>query len=407
MERYGGRLPGTGAIWTSTEAPDNEIQKTASVYNVKVKYPVFARWLSAAGLKSAVRDGAIMDAPNFNRMLCLERKRSHRTGIPFVLLIVDVSGLPGSSRKISSVCDALQSQTRDTDLCGWHQPSKAIGIIFTALQDLDRSSIEAAIAAKMNRALRTVLDSGEFGRITLSFHFFPENSESGDASPLRADEKLYPDLIDTAVSKSFYLGLKRVIDVLGSLAFIVLIAPLLALIAASIKLTSTGPVLFQQTRIGRFGKEFKCLKFRTMYTDCDHEIHRQYVEELIRNGDAGQKVYKIVRDPRVTPVGRILRKLSLDELPQFFNVLSGDMSLVGPRPPIPYEIALYRSWHRRRVIETKPGITGLWQVYGRSRTTFDDMVRLDIRYIEKQSLWLDLKLLVRTPWVVITCAGAY
>ena len=129
-----------------------------------------------------------------------------------------------------------------------------------------------------------------------------------------------------------------------------------------------------------------------------------------RNGEASTRseaVYKLTSDPRVTPLGRFLRKTSLDELPQFVNVLRGDMSLVGPRPPIPYEFACYAPWHRRRLLEVAPGITGLWQVTGRSRTTFDDMVRLDLAYVRRQSLWLDLKILLKTPLAVVSGGGAY
>jgi lipopolysaccharide/colanic/teichoic acid biosynthesis glycosyltransferase len=145
-----------------------------------------------------------------------------------------------------------------------------------------------------------------------------------------------------------------------------------------------------------------------MYLNNDSEIHRQYVRNLIaKKLDEGNGAFKIKNDPRVTRIGRILRKSSLDELPQFLNVLRGEMSLVGPRPPIPYEFEHYLLWHRRRVLETKPGITGEWQVYGRSRTTFDEMVRMDLRYIRKQSVSLDLKILLKTPLAVISGDGAY
>jgi lipopolysaccharide/colanic/teichoic acid biosynthesis glycosyltransferase len=150
-----------------------------------------------------------------------------------------------------------------------------------------------------------------------------------------------------------------------------------------------------------------------MYVNNDPEVHRRYVQTLIRPQErrsvsAGpSSVYKMTNDPRVTPLGRFLRKTSLDELPQFINVLKGDMSLVGPRPPIPYEFENYDTWHRRRVLEAKPGITGLWQVMGRSRTTFDEMVRLDLQYIRDQSFWLDLKILVKTPVAVLSGSGAH
>jgi lipopolysaccharide/colanic/teichoic acid biosynthesis glycosyltransferase len=145
-----------------------------------------------------------------------------------------------------------------------------------------------------------------------------------------------------------------------------------------------------------------------MYAANDPHIHRQFVESMIRgNAPEGNGVYKIQNDPRVTPFGRFLRATSLDELPQLVNVLAGQMSLVGPRPPIPYEFDCYKLWHRRRVLDAKPGITGIWQVTGRSRTSFDDMVRMDIRYIRNPSIWTDVKILFKTPMAVISREGAY
>ncbi len=203
-------------------------------------------------------------------------------------------------------------------------------------------------------------------------------------------------------------------DIVGSLAALILCCPLFALIALAIKLTSKGPILFKQERVGRYGLRFTFLKFRSMECGNDASIHREYVKRFIageadppRGSHAQSVVYKIQDDPRVTRVGKFLRKSSLDELPQFINVLKGDMSLVGPRPPIPYELEGYQIWHRRRVLESKPGITGLWQVNGRSRLKFDDMVRLDLRYAKTWSLWLDIKILLRTPRAVLFGVGAY
>jgi lipopolysaccharide/colanic/teichoic acid biosynthesis glycosyltransferase len=146
-----------------------------------------------------------------------------------------------------------------------------------------------------------------------------------------------------------------------------------------------------------------------MYTNCDSKIHRDYVQQYIAGnaqsaeGDSSEKnLYKLTADPRVTPIGRFLRKTSLDEFPQFWNVLRGEMSLVGPRPPVPYEFEVYDIWHRRRVLELRPGVTGLWQVSGRNRMRFDEMVRLDLRYSQKWSLWLDLKIILVTPWALIS-----
>src|SRR5207245_3532646 len=173
-------------------------------------------------------------------------------------------------------------------------------------------------------------------------------------------------------------------------------------IAAAIKLSSTGPILFRQERVGQSGVRFTVLKFRSMYSVNDSRIHKDYVTRFIAGSVKpgaseanGKGIYKITKDPRLTHIGRFLRKTSLDELPQFLNVLRGEMSLVGPRPPIPYELEVYDIWHRRRVLEVKPGITGLWQVSGRSRLRFDDMVRLDLQYARAWSPWLDIKIVLR------------
>ena len=150
-----------------------------------------------------------------------------------------------------------------------------------------------------------------------------------------------------------------------------------------------------------------------MYVDNDEAIHREYVKRFISTGNhclqtpQGRSAYKLTADPRITPIGRILRRTSLDELPQFLNVLVGDMSLVGPRPPVPYEVECYHVWHRTRLLAAKPGITGLWQVEGRSRVKFDDMVRMDLRYATSWSLWLDIKILLQTPWAVFSANGAH
>jgi len=184
-------------------------------------------------------------------------------------------------------------------------------------------------------------------------------------------------------------------------------------VAVAFKLTTKGPVLFKQERLGQYGRKFTVLKFRSMRTDCDAKIHQEYVQQFIAGkveseAQGGKKpVFKIQEDPRVTPLGRFLRKTSLDEFPQFWNVLVGHMSLVGPRPPVPYEYQAYDLWHRRRVLEIKPGITGLWQVNGRSRTRFDEMVRLDLKYARIWSIGLDVKILLQTPGAVLTGEGAH
>jgi lipopolysaccharide/colanic/teichoic acid biosynthesis glycosyltransferase len=204
----------------------------------------------------------------------------------------------------------------------------------------------------------------------------------------------------------------------------VLLSPLMLLIAIMIKLDSPGPVIFSQKRVGarrhtRNGRtaweieHFSCYKFRSMVANADAKLHQTYVQAFIKNDNAGMAaaqgtdthVRKLVKDPRITRVGKWLRKSSLDELPQLWNILKGDMSLVGPRPSIPYEVETYEPWHRRR-LDAKPGLTGLWQVTARSSASFDQSVELDIEYINHQSIWLDLWILVKTPLAVLARKGA-
>jgi lipopolysaccharide/colanic/teichoic acid biosynthesis glycosyltransferase len=211
-------------------------------------------------------------------------------------------------------------------------------------------------------------------------------------------------------AQTLQLSLKRLLDLFGALVGGLAITPLLAVIAIAIKLDSPGPVLFRQRRIGRGGRPFTFYKFRTMQQDNDPGIHKDYVSALIREdvddlkGENGS--YKIESDPRVTRVGRVLRRTSLDELPQLLNVVVGQMSLVGPRPPIDYEVELYeaREWGRLAVV---PGMTGLWQVSGRAETTYQEMVDLDLEYIRTWSLLLDLEILIRTVGAVFDRKGAW
>jgi exopolysaccharide biosynthesis polyprenyl glycosylphosphotransferase len=206
--------------------------------------------------------------------------------------------------------------------------------------------------------------------------------------------------------------LKRIIDVVGSVIGLVLTSPLMVLAALAIKLDSRGPVFFRQVRVGVGGKRFRVWKFRTMTHNAPDTLHREYMTRMLGGDEAstlrrdgnGRPVFKMVEDPRVTRVGRFLRKSSLDELPQFFNVLRGEMSLVGPRPPVPYEFDAYDHWQYDRM-QVRPGITGLWQVSGRSRLSYRQMCELDVDYVRRWSVWLDLRILLRTVPVVLFNSG--
>ncbi len=194
---------------------------------------------------------------------------------------------------------------------------------------------------------------------------------------------------------------KRALDITVAAALLVLAAPLMLLVAVAIKLDSPGPVIFRQRRVGKDGRLFTFYKFRGMVADAEARLH-----EVAHLNEVDGPIFKSRRDPRVTRVGRVLRRTSLDELPQLWNVLRGDMSLVGPRPPLPTEVAQYEPWQRDRLL-APGGITGLWQVSGRNLLGFEDMVRLDLEYITRWSLWLDLVILARTVLVVFTARGAY
>lgn len=358
----------------------------------------------------------ILVEDGFRRVLCWERKKAERFGWSLLLMLVDVEGAVQANHSESALChivSALSASTRETDIAGWYQEDKILAVLFSEIRKTERASMQELIHAKVLSELRARLDPQSLGLIQFSFHFFPE--EFNEAGLKRSvDVKLYPDLLKQDEAKKFPAVVKRSIDVLGSILALVLCSPLWGAISLAIKLTSEGPVLFKQERVGRYGRRFTFVKFRSMKCANDPSIHKDYVRRFIggnidtvEHGTNGKAPFKIQDDPRVTPVGRFLRKTSLDELPQLLNVLKGEMSLVGPRPPIPYELEAYQVWHRQRLLEAKPGITGLWQVRGRSRLKFDDMVRLDLQYSKSWSIWLDLKILFQTPWAVLSGDGAY
>jgi len=285
--------------------------------------------------------------------------------------------------------------------------------MFTGIDVKDRNAVLGTILSRVKSTLRGALVFEQLNQVTISFHFFPDEwDHSKKSDPVNL--VLYPDLMHSGHKRKMLLFVKRLVDIAGSALALIVLSPLFWLIAFAIKISSKGPIFFSQTRIGQHGKPFILMKFRTMYTDIDRGVHKEFVTKLIANktkiespAPEGAPVYKLTNDNRITRVGRFLRRTSMDELPQFLNVLRGEMSLVGPRPAVRYEVAVYETWHRRRVLEFKPGITGLWQVSARSQVKFDDMVRLDLRYARSWSPWLDLKILIMTPIAVLRGTGAY
>ena len=357
-----------------------------------------------------------LDEASFRKVIAVERKRTERSKAPFVLMLLEVANHQGAektARALESILSILLSSSRDTDLVGWYKEGTTVGALFTGLVVNDKNSILSTILTRVSSTLRDELTFDQFNLVSISLHFFPDDwDHDGNGRP--SNPALYPDLSNNDKGKRPLLIMKRAIDMIGGTLLLALCAPFCLIIAIAIKCTSRGPVLFRQQRVGQYGEQFTFLKFRSMYVNNDHSVHKEYVTKLIAsdkepgkgNGSDG-KVYKLTSDKRITRIGGLLRRTSLDELPQFINVLRGDMSLVGPRPPIPYELAAYQTWHRRRLLEVKPGITGLWQVSARSTVDFDQMVRLDLRYATTWSPWLDLKILLRTPLAVIKGSGAY
>jgi lipopolysaccharide/colanic/teichoic acid biosynthesis glycosyltransferase len=324
------------------------------------------------------------------------------------LIETDTPAVHSSGLVWRAAFDALNATTRETDVVGWFKQHSVIGVILTELDS--EASVAREFDARVRRELDKRLNQPTIDRLSIRLHVYPEPKRAPEGEPF-PDEPVFLKLPLPSKAPTLYDHVKRVFDVTAGLVLLLLLSPLMLLVAAAVKLRSTGPVLYKQERIGQMGKPFKMLKFRTMHEAADPTIHQEFVTRFIKAGGAveepGQSgLFKITRDPRVIPGGRFLRKTSMDELPQLWNVIRGEMSLVGPRPPLPYEVEHYKYWHHRRVLEVKPGITGLWQVKGRSRTTFDEMVRLDLEYARTCSLWTDLKILLATPAAVIAGKGA-
>jgi exopolysaccharide biosynthesis polyprenyl glycosylphosphotransferase len=351
-------------------------------------------------LPRVVREAAMVSKRHFLQQLHLEKRRSDRSGGPLSVVLLDIdldrAGAVGEGRRLAH---AVAQIKRDTDILGYLADDR----IAVMLLDTDADGARSF--------LRNLAEHAEELRYRVTVATYPdqlfEHLTNGYEQPV---ESLFVE--DATRHDPVGSAAKRAVDVVGAFFGLVLASPILLATAIAVKLSSPGPVIFRQQRLGKRGAPFTFYKFRSMRVDSDDRIHREYVARLIEGdlkavnqGDAAQPHFKIKGDPRVTRVGRFIRRTSIDELPQLYNVLKGDMSLVGPRPPLPYEAEKYKSWHLRRVLEIRPGITGLWQVEGRNKTSFDDMVRLDLRYIRDWSPWLDLRILLKTIVVVLRGDG--
>lgn len=351
-----------------------------------------------------VTSGEIFYDPYFLKQLRLEILRAQRSKSTLSIILLTLNDKTDvESINMNEILGVIREKTRDTDMSGFVN-HKAICVL---LPDTDEAGAKAICAKLVN-------ENSQFSMTTSSYpdHIFESLTKNGCIRPDAFPFELWDsgDLMDVSWFKFL---LKRGVDIVGSIIGILIFMPVMLITALAIKVTSPGPVIFSQLRLGKQGAPFTFYKFRSMHMNMDNQIHREYVQDFIKGnhakvnqGDAEKPLYKIKSDPRITRVGKFIRKTSIDELPQFFNVLKGDMSLVGPRPPLAYEAEKYQAWHLRRILEMKPGITGLWQVEGRSKTEWNDSVRLDIRYIQNWSLLYDLKILLRTVKEVLRCRGA-
>lgn len=331
-----------------------------------------------------------------------EKRRVDRSGAPLSLALFFLQeGLTQDPKKMREFLVFIKQTTRETDIKGWVNP-EVFGLLM-----LDTTGPGA------RRCVELLANGRGGGAYKVLTRTYPDQLFNEILEQTREASGIFSlDSGEAELFERVQFAIKRFLDIMGAAVGLILFSPIMLITALAIKVTSPGPVIFRQVRLGQRGRHFIFLKFRSMVAGNDDRVHRDYVANLIdgnlekiNQGGVNAPLYKIKDDRRITPVGKIIRKLSIDELPQFFNVLKGEMSLVGPRPPIPYEVAKYKSWHLRQILEVKPGITGLWQVEGRSKTSFDEMVRMDIRYVRHFSLWLDLKIMAKTVREVIIPKG--
>jgi lipopolysaccharide/colanic/teichoic acid biosynthesis glycosyltransferase len=319
----------------------------------------------------------------FQALLRHERCRSDRDGSEFTLAVFDVSSMNHNGRGVQQVTKQIREKMRSIDEIGWIDP-KSIGVL------LPVTNIEGGwkFAHRVGESILCTM-------YTYPAHWLPGGDDI-ERVPSRSGTS--KDVIAKVFCHKVPVW-KSCLDIVGALSLIILLSPLFLLMAVYIKAVSPGKVLYRQKRVGYRGRIFTFFKFRTMHENSNPAAHKEYLKELIKGGEPMEKLDGD-GDPRIIPGGKILRKMCLDELPQFFNVLRGEMSLVGPRPCIPYEVEEYLRWHAHR-FDTLPGMTGLWQVSGKNKLSFEQMIRLDISYANRMSFVLDLKILLLTVPAII------
>jgi lipopolysaccharide/colanic/teichoic acid biosynthesis glycosyltransferase len=371
-------------------------------------------WVRLVRLRKTYVNGEedVASSRQFHALLARECCRADRSGGVFSVILFQLEERTRHSLELDQVVSTLQRRLRISDQIGWSSDG-SLGVF---LPDTPSEG-----AHNLAQEIMQLLPVGisKFAYAVRSYPFdWGLDAAPGEGLAIRGDSSVNsssatPGFRTKAAAAIELAGTlpwwKRAMDVTGALVGIVALSPVMIAIAAAVKLTSPGPILYRQRRIGYLGREFLIYKFRSMTAGTSEAIHVDYVREMIR-GTAQQQgggAFKLVEDPRVTRVGRFIRKWSLDELPQLINVLKGEMSLVGPRPDPIYARADYHPWYHRRILHVRPGLTGLWQVEGRSRVTFEEMIRLDLRYSNSLSFVTDVGILFRTFRAVLSHTGAY
>jgi lipopolysaccharide/colanic/teichoic acid biosynthesis glycosyltransferase len=344
---------------------------------------------------------------DFLQLINYERVRADRSDSEFSLVVFEVRKVFSKNEQILDFISTITSKVRTIDHVGWFQ--KGVGVL---LPITSRQNAVGFARAIRKRAITEVIPFAIYSYPDASGanEYLLQNATTLSTKANRTQKramKLYDSSdggrlrVSEQLKSAFAAGIpvwKRTTDIVGSLFGIILLLPLFALLAVYIKTVSRGSVLYKSTRIGRKGESFTFLKFRTMCVGNDQVVHSEHAVDFIRNNKSMEKLDD--RDPRIIPGGRILRKLAIDELPQLFNILHGEMSLVGPRPCIPYEAREYLRWHAHR-FDVLPGLSGLWQVSGKNKLTFQQMIRLDIEYMNRMSFLFDLYIIVKTPIAII------
>ena len=370
-----------------------------------------APWLRAK------HDVDIYSSLEFKAVLKQERCRAERHKRVFCLIVFDVTLLLRQSSRLPSLVFHMKKRLRCTDVIGWLEQKKIAVLLpetmYENAQCLAEQLVSFTDEMQLTYDVHVYPDSGSkksldkfSGKQDIKSITTSQQSRQYTSTPTRLSKTSstlspVPANDMTSIFSERITLCKRLIDVIGSFIMIVLLSPLFAAIAVAIKVVSQGPVFFPQKRVGHHGDAFTMYKFRSMVVDAE-KLKKKLAKQNHRTGPA----FKMKNDPRVIPLGNFLRRTSLDELPQLFNVLKGDMTLVGPRPPLPEEVSRYDLWHQKRM-DVTPGITCIWQVRSRHNKNFDHWVREDIEYIRRRSLWLDVKILLRTIPAVLSGKGAW